>query len=292
MNYKINVNRHKPSTLDGTDIYVAQKNNNNIGGQTIKLETWSDAVKHKPNGQGILIIDVEKLTERIVDHVINSGVLNVIQQLSIRISCGDPMAGIDYLAALKQLRKIFEAGYRIYWSRPEWSCIISDNKDRTSCVYLDMVYHKCRDLPTDDSTNQHLSDHEHLGIPGDNVLRKLNNAERLSYIQVYSFGISNDFSFDDFIVKTYGCEVHSFDPSMNLQDFRRGNHIWFHNLGLSSKTGKLRTWNVSTLHDIFKDLKHTSRKVNILKMDIENSEWTSLPNIIQTGALKHKTVAC
>ncbi|XP_071134989.1 uncharacterized protein [Mytilus edulis] len=29
---------------------------------------------------------------------------------------------------------------------------------------------------------------------------------------VYSFGINNDFSFDDFIVKPYGCDVHSFDP--------------------------------------------------------------------------------
>ncbi|VDI18203.1 Hypothetical predicted protein [Mytilus galloprovincialis] len=43
---------------------------------------------------------------------------------------------------------------------------------------------------------------------------------------VYSFGINNDFSFDDFIVKTYGCDVHSFDP-------RCWSVSWFndHNFG-------------------------------------------------------------
>ncbi|XP_063396295.1 uncharacterized protein LOC134680898 [Mytilus trossulus] len=144
--------------MNGTDIYVYVKNKNNLGGQSIKLDAWSDAVKHGSNVQNILIIDVESLTERIVDHVIKSGVLNVIQQFSIRISYGDPVSGIKYLTALPQLRKIFEAGFRIYWSRPEWSCIIANNKDRTSCVYLDMVYHNCRDLSKDNNKHQHLMD--------------------------------------------------------------------------------------------------------------------------------------
>ncbi|XP_076113555.1 uncharacterized protein LOC143081646 isoform X2 [Mytilus galloprovincialis] len=145
LHYKINVIRHKPR-IKGTDIYVYQKNKDNLGGQSIKLGTWSDAVKQGLNDQNILIIDVESLTESVVDHIMMSGVLNVIHQFSIRISYGDPVSGIDYLTALQQLRMIFEAGFRIYWSSPEWSCIIANNKDRTSCVYLDMVYHKCRDL--------------------------------------------------------------------------------------------------------------------------------------------------
>ncbi|XP_076101103.1 putative methyltransferase-like protein 24 [Mytilus galloprovincialis] len=314
--------------MNGKEIFTSQKIKNNTGGQTIKLDTWSDAVKHGSNGQDILIIDVDKLTEGIVDHVIHSGVLSVMQQLSIRISYGDPISGIDYLAALKHLRKMFKAGFRIYWSRPEWSCIISINKDRTSCVYLDMVYHKCRGLPTDDTTPQNLGNSGNLEIPEDMMLKKLNNVEMLELYRryltsiqthckevirighmtdggwnvchdkqyrpsfpclVYSFGISNDFSFDDYMAKTYGCEVHSFDPSINLPDMRRGDRLWFHNLGLSSVTGKLGKWKVSTLQDIFEDLNHTSRNVNVLKMDIENSEWASLPNIIQTGALRHTT---
>ncbi|XP_063409141.1 uncharacterized protein LOC134692576 [Mytilus trossulus] len=138
LHYKINVIRHKPR-MNGTDIYVYQKNKSNLGGQSIKLGTWSDAVKHGLNNQNILVIDVESLTESVVDHVMMSGVLNVIHQFSIRISYGDPVSGIDYLTALQQLRMIFEAGFRIYWSRPEWSCIIANNKERTSCVYLYMV---------------------------------------------------------------------------------------------------------------------------------------------------------
>ncbi|VDI79528.1 Hypothetical predicted protein [Mytilus galloprovincialis] len=125
--------------MNGTDIYVSLKNNNNLGGQPITLDTWSDAVKNGLKDQNILIIDVESLTKSVVDHVIMSGVLNVIQQFSIRISYGDPVFGIDYLTALQQLRTMFEAGFRIYWSRPEWSCITTNNKDRTSFVYLDMV---------------------------------------------------------------------------------------------------------------------------------------------------------
>ncbi|VDI07452.1 Hypothetical predicted protein, partial [Mytilus galloprovincialis] len=99
--------------------------------------------------------------------------------------------------------------------------------------------------------------------------------------------IHDDFTFDDYITKTYGCEVHSFDPSIHLPDFRRGDSLWFHNLGLSGTTGKLGKWKVATLQDIFEHLNHTSRRLNILKMDIENSEWASLQNIIQTGALRN-----
>ncbi|KAH9512342.1 hypothetical protein Btru_039230 [Bulinus truncatus] len=35
---------------------------------------------------------------------------------------------------------------------------------------------------------------------------------------IYSFGINNDFSFDDDAAKMYGCHVYSFDPSMTESD--------------------------------------------------------------------------
>ncbi|XP_063406968.1 uncharacterized protein LOC134690811 isoform X1 [Mytilus trossulus] len=176
LHYKINVIRHKPR-MNGTDIYVNQKNKSNHGGQSIKLGTWSDAVKHGLNDQNILVIDVESLTESVVDHIMMSGVLNVIHQFSIRISYGDPVSGIDYLTALQQLRMIFEAGFRIYWSRPEWSCTIANKKDRTSCVYLYMVYHMCRDISKNNSKHQQVSENGYLSIQEDKMLRQLNNAK-------------------------------------------------------------------------------------------------------------------
>ncbi|XP_071164942.1 uncharacterized protein [Mytilus edulis] len=330
MTYKINVHSHTPSVKIGTnEIYASEKSNNRIVGQPTKLDEWSYAVKSKLNGQGILIIDVGNLTERIVEQVIKSGMLNEIQQLSIRISYGDPKSGIKYLSALKHLRKLFEAGFRIYWSRPEWSGILPNNKNRTSCVYLDMVYNVCRGLlktglNKEYSMQQIIADRGQLRIPEDMEIVKFPPEQRyalyVSYLTstqihckevirlghmtdggwnvchdklykpafpclAYSFGINWDFSFDDVLVETYGCDVHSFDPSMKRSDFRRGDHIWFHNLGISDKTSKIGTWNVSTLEDILHNLNHSFRRVDILKMDVEAMEWQSFPNIIKTGAL-------
>ncbi|XP_076097057.1 uncharacterized protein LOC143067592 isoform X1 [Mytilus galloprovincialis] len=333
MIYKMKVQRHKPRNKTGTDeIYLSKKENIFNDGQPTKLDAWSYAVNEESNGQGILIIDVGNLTERIVDHVIKSGMLNEIQQLSIRISYGDPMSGIKYFSVLKQLRKLFEAGFRIYWSRQEWSGILRRNKNRTSCVYLDMIYSVCRGLlkstgPIKEySIKQNLADFGHLRIPEDKDLSKLNAKERyalyLRYLTstqilckevirlghitdggwnvchdkpyrpsypclVYSFGINWDFSFDDAVVKTYGCDVQSFDPSMNQPDFRRGDQIWFHNLGISNTTSRKGNWNVSSLKDILKNLNHTSRRIDLLKIDVEKSEWESFPDMIQTGSLRN-----
>ncbi|XP_076075803.1 putative methyltransferase-like protein 24 [Mytilus galloprovincialis] len=84
---------------------------------------------------------------------------------------------------------------------------------------------------------------------------------------------------------SYPCLVYSF--GMNTTDFKRGNIKWFHNLGLSDKSGIYgnNKWKVSTLQDIFKELNHTSKTLDILKIDIESMEWQSLPNMIKTGAL-------
>ncbi|XP_071159990.1 uncharacterized protein [Mytilus edulis] len=333
MIYKMKVQRHKPRNKTGTDeIYLSKKENIFNDGQPTKLDAWSYAVNEESNGQGILIIDVGNLTERIVNHVIKSGMLNEIQQLSIRISYGDPMSGIKYFSVLKQLRKLFEAGFRIYWSRQEWSGILRRNKNRTSCVYLDMIYSVCRGLlkstgPIKEySIKQNLADFGHLRIPEDKDLSKLNAKERyalyLRYLTstqilckevirlghitdggwnvchdkpyrpsypclVYSFGINWDFSFDDAVVKTYGCDVQSFDPSMNQPDFRRGDQIWFHNLGISNTTSRKGNWNVSSLKDILKNLNHTSRRIDLLKIDVEKSEWESFPDMIQTGSLRN-----
>lgn len=85
-------------------------------------------------------MDVGDSTKDVVNHILESGTLETFQQLSIRTSYGDlNRTKIDYILALNHLRQLYDYGFRIYWSRIEWQCILKNNKNRTSCVYLDMV---------------------------------------------------------------------------------------------------------------------------------------------------------
>ncbi|PVD23466.1 hypothetical protein C0Q70_16738 [Pomacea canaliculata] len=102
---------------------------------------------------------------------------------------------------------------------------------------------------------------------------------------VYSFGINHDFSFDDAVSDKYGCEVHSFDPSMGQNDHKHSDRVFFHNLGISDRDFvNDKAWTMKTLTSIKKQLHHT--KINILKMDIEHDEYKALPNIIASDELK------
>ncbi|VDI82709.1 Hypothetical predicted protein, partial [Mytilus galloprovincialis] len=304
LHYKVKVYRHKPSLKSGeTETDVIPKDENGLFKHSTKFGVWSDEVKRRSNGRDVLILDVDALTDRVLSEVIENGLLKNMQQLSVRINYSDSQTGIKYLSALRHLRKLFQMGFRIYWSMPQWPCILEKNKYRTSSVYLDMIYHACKEDPVGGTQyihhNKAMTDHTHVVIPEDKTLRTFSGTElnvlyrryltstqihckevlrigditdggwnvchdtqyRPSYpCLVYSFGIFWDFSFDDSVADTYGCEIHSFDPSMNTTDFKRGNLKWFHNLGLSDKLGMYRNnkWKVSTLQDIFKELNHTS----------------------------------
>ena len=84
---------------------------------------------------------------------------------------------------------------------------------------------------------------------------------------VYSVGISKDWTFDDTISQRYGCEVHSFDPSINLTDHMRSPLIHFHNIGLGGKNEiNGRNWSMLTLCSIVKQLNHTGRTIDMLKV--------------------------
>lgn len=47
---------------------------------------------------------------------------------------------------------------------------------------------------------------------------------------VYSFGIADDWSFDKALAD-FGCEVHSFDPSIGMDDHDPAKNVHFHNMG-------------------------------------------------------------
>ena len=104
---------------------------------------------------------------------------------------------------------------------------------------------------------------------------------------VYSFGIKNDFSFDDDTASTYGCHVYSFDPSMKDNSHNRSDLVHFYKIGLSGRTfTNAKRWNMYTFSDIRKLLGHEKTQIDVVKMDIEESEWSAVPDMVRAGELK------
>ncbi|XP_074652684.1 putative methyltransferase-like protein 24 [Tubulanus polymorphus] len=103
---------------------------------------------------------------------------------------------------------------------------------------------------------------------------------------VYSFGIANDYSFDDHVAKDLNCEIHAFDPSIGQKDYKRGNYIQFHNLGVSGTdfTNK-NGWKLMTVDSIMKSLGHENRIIDYFKIDVESSEWDTLAQMMKAGTV-------
>ncbi|XP_020917300.1 methyltransferase-like protein 24 [Exaiptasia diaphana] len=114
---------------------------------------------------------------------------------------------------------------------------------------------------------------------------------------VYSFGIGKDFSFDDGMAH-HGCKVYSFDPTIGKQDYQHAQRVYFFNTGLADHdqegNGKVAVdppfseWKTRTLASVIKDLNHSEIVIDIVKMDIESSEWSSLYQMLQDGTLYRK----
>ncbi|XP_066979609.1 probable methyltransferase-like protein 24 isoform X2 [Macrobrachium rosenbergii] len=120
---------------------------------------------------------------------------------------------------------------------------------------------------------------------------------------VYSFGVGNDFSFDN-CMQDYGCEVHSFDhdDDHEVYDYRQGPLAFFHKARIGYKDGYFRACEESqyglkcepslryyTIATIQRMLNHDARNLDYLKMDIEGSEWFVLGDIIHNSTLLQQT---
>ena len=105
---------------------------------------------------------------------------------------------------------------------------------------------------------------------------------------VYSFGINNQWSFDEDMAR-YGCNVYSFDPSMKVESHRRSKHIQFFNVGLSGKDEirPVLQWKMERASSIYQKLsrQHGAVPIDVLKMDIEHSEWEVIPDMLRSGFL-------
>lgn len=127
---------------------------------------------------------------------------------------------------------------------------------------------------------------------------------------VYSFGIGEDISFDTALIKKYHCKIHGFDPTpksirwISAQELPNG--FKFYDFGINDKSEKaifyfpknpnfvsgsvIAQSNVNTEEGIevdLKTLKDTAellghKKIDVLKMDIEGSEYAVLEEILQS----------
>ena len=128
---------------------------------------------------------------------------------------------------------------------------------RPSCHYVDGGKNVCMDELTYDITNNECV--------------------------IFSFGIANDWTFED-IMDNLGCTVFAFDPSVDFPS-KRGRNITFEKLGVAAKKDKAKI--MDTLGNILKKYHHENTKISYLKMDIEDSELTGLPQWLSDGALKN-----
>ncbi|XP_057367434.1 probable methyltransferase-like protein 24 [Daphnia carinata] len=108
---------------------------------------------------------------------------------------------------------------------------------------------------------------------------------------VYSFGIKNEWSFDE-QMSHYGCEVFAFDPSMGKEphDHMPGD-VHFYNWGIGDRDKHEvdSNWKIRSLSSIYEELsvRHGRKIIDYLKMDIEATEWQVLPDIIRSGMLSN-----
>ncbi|CAG5136046.1 unnamed protein product, partial [Candidula unifasciata] len=108
---------------------------------------------------------------------------------------------------------------------------------------------------------------------------------------VYSYGINFDYSYDDDMAR-YGCEIHAFDPSMNLGPHLRGERVFFHPYGVGASNKSIISpkndhWQLYSIEEHRKLLQHTpnQRRLDIVKMDVEGHEWESLMKALDDGSL-------
>ncbi len=106
---------------------------------------------------------------------------------------------------------------------------------------------------------------------------------------MYSLGSAGDTSFEDQLLRTTNCEVHTFDPTLSDKvqaAVEARPNLHFHAIGVGGSKkpvpGKTSVMldKLQSLEHIMLDLDHTW--IDILKMDIEGYEWSLFTDFYKT----------
>lgn len=112
---------------------------------------------------------------------------------------------------------------------------------------------------------------------------------------IYSFGCAGDFSFEDEIFQMHNkqCEIHIFDPAKawERKDDIPNKNIHYHAWGLKSTydDSKSVVWpkgyggSYKTFPETLDFLGHNNRIIDILKIDCEGCEWSTVKDWIGLG---------
>nr|XP_053629711.1 uncharacterized protein LOC128686706 [Cherax quadricarinatus] len=105
---------------------------------------------------------------------------------------------------------------------------------------------------------------------------------------VLSFGILQDFSFDDDMDQRFNCKVYAFDPTIGRETHRRSPNIMFYDLGISHSDDEINTTKLARYETILKKLGHENSTIDYLKIDVEGAElgffqdvFTNTPNLLK-----------
>ena len=245
----------------------------------------------------------------------NAHIMERIMQLTIKIYYPlEDATPTGYVERLGLFRSIYKLGFRIFFFDRDWACVPRKpmKYQFLSCysVYMIRPQKVLPPLVTIPSekilssslvalraydrflSSLHIMCQQNLRLGkitdgGWNVCHDRKYRPEAPCI-VYSFGINNDWSFDESISKVYGCDVFAFDPSIGKGTHKHSEKVWFYNVGIAGEDYvNSRNWDLRTLSSIVKMLNHTGKKIDILKMDVEKAEWQSLSNMLDSGVLKN-----
>ncbi|XP_077862460.1 putative methyltransferase-like protein 24, partial [Saccoglossus kowalevskii] len=85
---------------------------------------------------------------------------------------------------------------------------------------------------------------------------------------------------------------------MNLGSHKHSERVWFFDFGLldvnsngyygtGMKANTNSIWKVRTLEGLMAEMNHQHKVIDVLKIDIEGAEWSSLHNMLEEGILHY-----